>query len=234
MTDVRTAVVGSTRVVSIVSDRPLTRGRPAEFRRHGLALSALSTATGALKKVGSEPHVVLLVPTELPDMPLADFLDIVRSLSTASVLVAVGDDLDAVKAAFALQHGAAGLIGLPVTPIALAQAVHAMPRHTIDTRTSFECGDLVVDVASHRVWWRGEPVHLPPREFSMMAYLAQEYPRLVTIEELVSELGAGRAAGAPERMRHMVSRIRAYFLEATPDVPPPVETVYRVGYRLTP
>jgi DNA-binding response OmpR family regulator len=34
-------------------------------------------------------------------------------------------------------------------------------------------------------------------------------------------------------VRVMIGRIRAQFAQARPDLPPPLETVHRVGYRLT-
>lgn len=211
----------------------LARGRLAEFRRHGVALSHVDDATTALIALGRDPTIAaVLVPAELPGMALADFLDVVRALSRTPVLLGVDAAYEPTSVALALDHGIAATVALPATPRALARAVTGVqpPPPPAAPRT-YRCGDLELDADAFRVLWHGHPAHLSPRQFDMLRYLMAAHPRVVTIPELVAEFGPGGGRKlAPIRVG--IRRLRDQLAAAAPDVPQPIETVHRVGYRI--
>ena len=139
---------------------------------------------------------------------------------------------DAGLCAEALDRGAFGLVSVPVSPVQLAHAIQAIPLPDREQPTRYECGGLLLDLVAHRVFWHGAEVHLSPREFGMISYLMAEHPRLIGIDELVSEFGGGAATDAHERVRHILSRVRFRLHEANPEEEPPIENLRGVGYRL--
>lgn len=213
----------------------LTRGRAAEFRQRGLVLEGTPSVAAALISIGQDPLSVALVPTDLRDMPLLDFLDVLRAFSTIPVIVGLAPEYDNETVAAALDRGIARAVKLPVTADALAHAVgesRVRPVPPVEPER-YRVGDLELDLASYRVHWHGEEIHLAPRLFEMLRYFAAAHPRVVSLEELVSEFGAtNNPRDRGERVRVMIGRIRAQLAHARPDLPIPLETVHRVGYRL--
>lgn len=214
----------------------VTRGRTAEFRQRGLLIEGTPTAAAALISMGQNPHAVALVPTDLRDMPLLDFLDVLRAFSAAPVIVGLAPEYDNETVVAALDRGIARAVKLPVTADALAHAIEESRVSSTPTvePERYRVGELELDPASYRVHWHGEEVHLAPRLFEMLRYFAAAHPRVVSLEELVSEFGAtSNPRDRGERVRVMIGRIRAQLSHARPDLPAPLETVHRVGYRLT-
>jgi two-component system KDP operon response regulator KdpE len=225
------------RVIAVATPvADVARGRAAEFRQRGILLESTPSVAAALISIGQDPRSVALVPTDLRDMPLLDFLDVVRAFSTVPVIVGLASAYDNETVAAALDRGSARAVRLPVSADALAHAIDESRGRSIPPAEpeAYHVGDLELDRASYRVHWHGEEVHLAPRLFEMLRYFAAAHPRVVSLEELVSEFGATSGPRDPgERVRVMIGRIRAQLVAARPDLPPPLETVHRVGYRLT-
>ena len=225
------------RVIAVATPvAEVTRGRTAEFRQRGLLVEGTSSVPAALVAIGRNPLSVALVPTDLHDMSLLDFLDVLRAFSAIPVIVGLAPEYDNETVAAALDRGIARAVKLPVTAEALALAIDASrprPAATVEPER-YRVGALDLDLASYRVHWYGAEVHLAPRLFEMLRYFAAAHPRVVSLEELVSEFGATNNPRDPGgRVRVMIGRIRAQLAHVHPDRPTPLETVHRVGYRLT-
>jgi two-component system KDP operon response regulator KdpE len=220
-------------VATPVSD--ITRGRPAEFRQRGLLVEGTSSVAAALISLAQDPLSVALVPTDLRDMPLLDFLDVLRAFSAKQVIVGVTPEADNATVVAALDRGGTRVVNLPVTAVTLAQAVEeSRPRQTAPVEPErYVVGRLELDVVSYRVFWHDAEVHLAPRLFELLRYLAATHPRVVSLDELATDFG-GRldTPDRGERVRVMIGRIRSQLTQTQPDLPPPLETVHRVGYRL--
>lgn len=213
----------------------VTRGRAAEFRQRGLLIESTPNSAAALISLGRDRRSVALVPTDLVDMPFLDFIDVLRAFSTAPVIVGLTADCDNATVVAALDRGLARAVKLPVTAIALAQAVEqSRPRPvSVHEAEQYQVGDLELHVDSYRVHWHGVEVHLAPRLFEMLRYFAAAHPRVVSLEELVGEFGpTDNPRDRGERVRVMIGRIRSQLTQARPDLGVPLETVHRVGYRL--
>lgn len=213
----------------------VTRGRPAEFRQRGLLVEGTASVAAALISLGQDPLSVALVPTDLQEMPLLDFLDVLRAFSATQVIVGLTPEADNATVVAALDRGSARAVKLPVTAATLAVAVEeSRPRSAARVEPErYVVGQLELDSASYRVHWHGEEVHLAPRLFDLLRYLAAAHPRVVSLDELTTEFSANPSLrDHGERMRVMIGRIRAQLTHVRPDLPAPLETVHRVGYRL--
>jgi DNA-binding response OmpR family regulator len=93
------------------------------------------------------------------------------------------------------------------------------------------CGRLVLNAAEHRVLVRGVEVNFSPKEFEVLQYLMLGFPKLVSLDELVRNFADGDPTHAI-RVRITVSRIRTKFALAAPGLPPIIETIRGIGYRI--
>lgn len=234
MTMTLAAPTGSTRVITVGEIARFTRGSAAEFRHSGIALTPRLTSTAALLEVGREPGAVILVSTELEDMAIGDFVDVVRSVARVPLIVGLGRNCDSATLFELLERGVTSTVPLPITPDRLARAVSSVlpPLHQEGEPTVIELGPLVIDSARYTVHCHGVEVHLARKDFEMLRYLAAEFPRVVTMAELIAQFEHG-AGERSVRVRSCIGRIRSRFQEQFPEVPLRIENVQRVGYRLT-
>lgn len=225
------APVGSTRVVAVGDPGEMARGRPAEFRHRGLSLASRPSAVSALLEVSREPESVVLVSTQMSDMPLVAFVDVVRSLAHSPVLVGMAEGCPAHLVSELLEHGASGAVALPVTPTQLAAAVATTRRAPLSEQFSVQVGELRLDAAQHRVTWGDAYVPLGRKEFEVLRIMMSEYPRVLSLAALAEALDDG---SDEQSVRVAASRMRAKFGAVRPSKAPILETVHRIGYRICP
>ena len=209
----------------------VTRGRAAEFRKSGIVVEGTSSVAAALVSLGKDPFAVPLVPSDLRGMSVPDFIHVVRAFTVTPVIVGLAPGEEAGD----LMGAPTQIVQLPVTAVRLAQVIEqSRPTRTPAPAESYEIGGMRLDVDAYRVHWHGDEVHVPPRLFELLRYFAAAHPRVVALEELISEFGANNnTRDRGERVRVMIGRARTLFSITRPDLAPPLETVHRVGYRLT-
>lgn len=224
-------ITGSIKVVAVGSAGLIARGRPAEFRHRGLSLATRPTAIAALLEVGRDPSSLVLVPTDLPDMPPIEFIDVLRSVAHVPVIAGIVPGCSSSLVSELIDHGVASTVDLPATPTRLADAVLSSRPAESPRALVLEVGDLILDEGRHHVSWHGRDVVLPPKNFEILRYLILAQHRVVPLRELMEFVGEASADRAT-RARVAIRRLRVAFAEAVPEHCPPVETVHGVGYRL--
>jgi DNA-binding response OmpR family regulator len=95
-------------------------------------------------------------------------------------------------------------------------------------------GQLMIDLLRHAITLDGHILELSPTEFALLAYLADEYPKVVSAKTLVRAVQGYEVSSleASEILRYHIHRIRLKVRQATgrPDY---IRTVRGVGYTLT-
>lgn len=239
MTLITTAPLsGSVRVLAVGDPHEIFRGRASEFRHQGLTLSHRGTALSALLELGRDPDAVVLVPTEVTDMPLLEFVDVLRSVAHVPVIAGATAGCSTQMISELFDHGVASTVKLPATPSRLAEAIRAIraPRAAAEPRDeplALTIGALSLDEARYRVTWHEREVTLAPRSFALLRFMMEAHPRVLSMRELMDEFEDERG-DTGTRVRVAIGRLRAAFQRAAPRYDTPVETVYRVGYRLVP
>jgi len=85
----------------------------------------------------------------------------------------------------------------------------------------------------HTVEVRGEPVRLTPMEFGLLALLMVAPGRVFTREQIVEHLSGKGFSGLERTLNVHVRNLRTK-VEADPEQPEYIETVFGVGYRFRP
>ena len=89
---------------------------------------------------------------------------------------------------------------------------------------------LRIDILNHQVFVDGKPVHLAPREFELLACLAQSNGRVVRHEELLRRVWGDSQSQNPINLRTYIKQLRSR-LEDDSTEPRFIQTVPRIGYR---
>lgn len=220
------------RVLMVDDDRQIRRALSTALRGQGYEVEVAVDGADALTRMATwNPDVVVLDLV----MPNVDGFEVVRDARAWTsvpiiVLSARGQFQDKVTA---LDLGADDYITKPFGIEELEARLRAIMRraHPDDDVTSIELGDIVIDLAAHRVTRSGEPVHLTPTEFSLLQTLAAERGKIVTHRHLLERVWGGYAAENSRQLRVYINYLRRK-LEVDPTKPRLIVTEPGVGYRL--
>jgi two-component system KDP operon response regulator KdpE len=219
--------------ILVVDDEPqIVRGLTVILRNAGYDVDAAGSKGEALDALSAHPPDALVLDLVLPDGSGVEVCDAVRSWSSLPIIVlsAVGDEREKVRA---LDAGADDYITKPFgTGELLARLRAALRRAGAEGGDAqVAVGDLVIDLAEHRVEKDGAELHLTPLEFDLLRVLAQNLGRLVTHRQLLQEVWGPAYETETHYLRVHVAHIRSK-IETDPGQPRLLITEPGVGYRL--
>jgi len=160
------------------------------------------------------PEIAALAAEDGYDLVLADMdrpdLDLVAALSGGAPLVVVADAAEAPERAAALRAGAEACFIRPLHLIEVQTRLMALARHGDRLRASeaLEAG-LRLDRATHRLVLGARETLLSPVEFRLTTYLLRREGQVVDLATLDRHLTGETPEPQPERIRRLVSRLRA-------------------------
>ena len=222
----------SARVLVVDDELQILRGLKVILRQAGYEVSVAATKAEAIDAAAARPPDAMVLDLVLPDGSGVEVCTEVRRWSRLPIIVlsALGDEREKVRA---LDAGADDYVTKPFSPDELTARLRAVLRRSSepDEGPAVEVGDLVVDLAAHRVTRAGEEVHLTPIEFSLLAALARHLGKLVTHRQLLKEVWGPQYGSETHYLRVHVAHIRAK-IEPDPQRPRYLVTDPGVGYRL--
>src|SRR3954447_7929688 len=197
-----------------------------------------------VRTCGDESTVEAAFADRLPrvavvDLGMYDGLDTIMSLRllTDAPTIALIDAQRTVDPVEAIEVGADDFVLKPCAPRDVAAKVRAWLRRTSGgpiVTSAERFGALAIDFGAREVRVRGQLVPVPPKEFDLLAFLAQRPRRAFSRADLLrrvwnaSESWLGEAT-VTEHVRRLRRRI-----ESDPVHPRWVRTVRGVGYRFEP
>jgi two-component system KDP operon response regulator KdpE len=179
-----------------------------------------------------------LVITDL-SMPNMDGLELTRRLRATSkvpilVLSVRGEERTKVQA---LDAGADDYVTKPFSMVELLARVRAslrrIPIPDEAEPAKIEVGDFRIDLAAHKVLVREKEVHLTPKEFDLLVYLARHAGKVVPHRSLLASIWGGQSTEQVEYLRVFVGQLRKK-LEPEASSPRYIVTEPWVGYRFDP
>jgi two-component system, OmpR family, KDP operon response regulator KdpE len=222
--------------VLVVDDEPqIRRALSTNLRARGYEVELAATGEEALQLVVDRHPDVVVLDLGLPGI---DGLEVVRSLRTWSrvpIVVLSVREAERDKVA-ALDAGADDYVTKPFGMSELLARLRAAVRRSApaDDEPLVDTEDFVVDLASKQVR-RHEAdgdveVHLTPTEWSLLELLARRRGRLVTQDDLLTEVwGPGNERRSDHLRVHMAAIRRK--LERDPSRPRWLLTEPGMGYR---
>ncbi len=200
---------------------PLVEG----LRRHGLEVDHVSTGKEALE--APTPDVVLL-DLGLPDIDGLDICRELRGRSSVPIIVvsARGEETERVVG---LEVGADDYLVKPFGLRELVARIRAVTRRVNNAPVAGPqvIGDLAIDRRTRRVTVGGDEVSLAPKEFDLLALLAEDPGAVVTRHVILSEVWDPHWYGPTRTLDVHVAALRKKLGSADW-----IETVRSVGYRL--
>ncbi len=222
--------------ILVVDDEPqITRVLRTSLSSHGYDIRVANDGETALAIMKDWTPDLVITDLAMPNM---DGLELCRRLRTKTqipilVLSVRGEERTKVKA---LDAGADDYITKPFGIEELLARVRANLRRARpgeSQRASIELGDFRIDPAARTVEVRKRAVHLTPKEFDLLVYLARRAGKVVTHRALLGAVWGGDSTEQVEYLRVFVGQLRKK-LEPTASSPRYIVTEPWIGYRFHP
>lgn len=220
--------------ILVVDDEPqIQRFLKPALTAAGFDVEAAGTVQEANRLAATRSPDLIVLDLGLPDGDGKTVIETVRAFSKVPIIVLSARDRDAEKIA-ALDLGADDYVEKPFSIGELLARIrvalrHAASRDTQPAQRNF--GDIVLDLEHHQVLREGERVHLTPKEFELLALLADSMGRVVAHHHALTQLWGAGHRDDTQYLRVVIGQLRAK-LEADPKSPRHILTEPGIGYRL--
>ena len=174
------------RLLIIEDDKPLSNEMKTGLERQGFTVDIANTGLEGEEKAYVTDYDAVLLDLNLPDKDGMDILVFLRN-NGRNMPVLIVSARDAVKERSAgLDLGADDYIVKPFDFTELASRIRAVIRRFYGrTSPQITIGGLSVNPATRTAVWENEKIPLSAKEFDILLYLAECYPKVVSGEEII-------------------------------------------------
>ncbi len=219
--------------ILIADDDPqMLRALRITLTAHGYDVVTATDGTTALDAAITTHPDIVVIDLGMPGLTGIEVIEAIRGWSHIPVLVVSGrsDSWDKVEA---LDAGADDYVTKPFSADELLARIRALARRTpsaVSDEPTVAFADVVVDLAARVVTKAGVPVRLTPTEWRLLEVLVRNKDRLVTKENLLTEVWGPQYTSDTGYVRLYLSQLRKK-LEPQPSAPQYLLTEAGMGYR---
>ncbi|AVP57557.1 phosphate regulon transcriptional regulator PhoB [Pulveribacter suum] len=221
------------RVLIVEDEPPIAELIAVNLRHNGFAPVWAEDGESAQRELDAVLPDVILLDWMLPGMSGLQLARRWRADSRTKavpilMLTARGDEPDKVAG---LDAGADDYVTKPFSTQELLARMRAVLRRRAPEQLSdsVAIGALVLDAATHRVSWQGEPLKVGPTEFRLLHYLMKHPERVHSRAQLLDKVWGDHVFIEERTVDVHIKRLR----EALGSAGRLVQTVRGAGYRLT-
>jgi DNA-binding response OmpR family regulator len=222
--------------VLVVDDEPIVRDVVVRYlEREGYDTLEAADGNRARELLQREEPSLVVLDLMLPGIDGLALCRWIRAHSSLPVimLTARGEEADRI---IGLELGADDYVTKPFSPRELVARVRSVLRRTdlptVD-RGPLELGDIVIDPAAREVRKAGVELRLTVKEFDLLYFLASYPGHVFSRDQLMDRVWGYSNALDTGTVTVHIRRLREK-LEDEPSRPTLIQTVWGVGYRLSP
>jgi two-component system KDP operon response regulator KdpE len=185
-------------VLIIDDDRSIRRFLRAALLASGYQVCEAATGQDGPTQAAKRQPAIIVLDLGLPDLDGLEVTRRLREWTTMPIIVlsARGQEADRIAA---FNAGADDYLAKPFTMGELLARLRVVLRHAAHLtlplgEVVFTSGQLRVDLGRRQVSVAGQPVHLTPREYTLLATLIRYAGKVVTYRQLVHEVWGKPAA----------------------------------------
>lgn len=226
---------GKSSILVIEDDPQIRRVLSTSLEAYGYEVFTASGGFAGLKLAQKHQPDLIILDLGLPDVDGLDLIRDLRSRAAQEILVLSARGMEDVKVK-ALDLGADDYLTKPFGMFELLARVRvALRRAHQDVKpeesVALKSIDVTIDLTHRRVTRSGEEIHLTPIEFRLISTLVRHGGKILTHEQLLSEVWGRGHEENTQYLRIYLGGLRKK-LEPNPAQPKALLTVPGVGYRL--
>jgi two-component system KDP operon response regulator KdpE len=223
--------------ILVVDDEPqITRVLKTTLASQGYGVRSAGDGQEALNEMKSWPPDLLITDLRMPTMDGLELCRRVRRESRVPIIVLSVKGEETIKVE-ALDAGADDYITKPFSVNELMARVRAALRRATtapeEDAAVIEAGDFRIDVPGRTVTVKEREVHLTPKEFELLVYLAKHPGKVLTHRTLLAAVWGANSVEQPEYLRVFIGHLRKK-LEPEDEPARYILTEPWLGYRFQP
>jgi len=220
-------------ILVVDDDAQIRRVLSTSLTAQGYAIRCASDGKQALEIMRQWQPDIIITDLMMPNMGGAELCRRIRSESQVPIIVLSVREQESHKIE-ALDAGADDYVTKPFHSSELFARVRAQLRRTPHTTPGIiEIGDFKIDSETRSVMVKGREVHLTPKEFDLLMYLAQNPGKVITHRKLLAAVWGNNSMEQPQYLHVFIGHLRKK-LETEGDSTRYIITEPWVGYRFTP
>lgn len=224
--------------ILIVDDEAIVREVVAQYlTQDGFAVETAADGAEALARFASSRPDLVLLDLMLPGIDGLEVCRRIRAQSNVPVIMvtAKSDEIDTI---IGLGVGADDYIGKPFSPRELVARIKAVLRRAsappqLSEGDPLRFGTIVIRPDRRQVEISGQNVDLTAREFDLLEFLARHPGQVFSRDDLLDKVWDWSYASDGGTVTVHIRRLRQK-VEADPERPRHVKTVWGVGYKFEP
>ena len=223
--------------ILVVDDEPqITRVLRTSLNAQGYEIRVANDGETALEIVKDFAPDLVIPDLAMPNMNGIELCRNLRKTSQVPIVVLSvrGEERSKIEA---LDSGADDYITKPFSTGELLARVRAAlrrsPPNAGPPETKIEAGDFQIDLDAHSVSVAGRDIHLTPKEFDVLLYMAQHPRKVLTHRAILNAVWGSNSIEQNEYLRVFVGQLRKK-LEPEAGSPKYILTEPWVGYRFEP
>jgi two-component system KDP operon response regulator KdpE len=222
-------------ILLIEDEQPIRRFLRTAFADQEYRLVEADSGQAGLRLATQQPPDLIILDLGLPDLEGQDLLRQLREWYRGPVLVLSARTQEQQKIE-ALDSGADDYLTKPFSTGELLARIRVALRHAGRVAgeresSTFEVGDLHVDLALRKVIVRGGEVHLTPVEYKLLTALVRHAGKVLTHRFLLNEVWGPHHLRETHYLRVFMASLRRK-IESDSSHPRYLLTEQGVGYRL--
>lgn len=180
--------------VHVVEDEAEIRELMAlHLSRQGYQVYESGSSEEAMEKLKNQQFDLLVLDWMLPGMNGPEFLDRLKTMKINARVLMVTAKSEPQDIVYGLEKGADDYLTKPFDPSVFLARVKVLLRRDTGTSTSssqkiFEGNGLKVNFDTYEVFLGGQPLHLTPSEYKLLATLIQSQGRVLTRDQLIEKV----------------------------------------------
>jgi len=223
--------------ILVVDDEPqITRVLRTSLSTHGYEVSIANDGDSALNLFQKFNPDLVITDLSMPRMTGIELCENIRDHSQVPIIVLSvrGDDKNKIEA---LDKGADDYVTKPFSINELLARIRANLRRADlskepESAEPIHIGDFHIDPQTRIVTVAGKEVHLTPKEFDLLVYMARHPEKVLTHAVLLKAVWGPQSIQQPEYLRVFINQLRKKIEPADP--PRYILTEPWVGYRFRP
>lgn len=224
-----------TKILLIEDEAGIAEPLSYQLSREGYATTWIEDGLKGLEVFNTQGADLVILDLMLPGMAGEEVCKAIRRSSDVPIIMLTARDSE-IERVVGLELGADDYVTKPFSTRELIARVKVILRRASAALTPgsvYESGGIRLDPDRFEVTVRGEPVHMPRKEFEVLELLMSNAGRVVTRESLIDQVWGPEYFGDMRTLDVHIKRIRAK-CEADPSAPQHLLTVRGIGYRFLP
>ena len=225
------------KVLLIEDEESLAEALVYQLSREGYDVEHTADGLEGLDRFNTSGADLVLLDLMLPGMSGEDICKSIRRSSEVPIIMMTARDADVDKIV-GLELGADDYVTKPFNTRELLARIRAVLRRSAaragsDRGAVLEGAGIRLDPDRFEVTVRGEPVHLPRKEFELLELLMENAGRVLTRETLIDQIWGPDYFGDTRTLDVHIKRLRSKF-EPEPHEPKHLTTIRGLGYKFNP